>query len=233
MITMEEIMESLKQYSILYAEDESIIRLKLSKELKKYFVEVYVAKDGKEAIELYEKEKPNVLFLDVNMLFFSGLEVAKHVRQKDETLPIVMLTAYTQTDILLEAIELNLCKYLVKPISKRDLDEVFEKLSIKLKENNKDILHLEENYFWHTKSKKLFNNNTRVELTPREMILLELLINNRRQKVSHEEIMALVWEDKFTEEISIDSVKTLMNSLRKKIPKKSIKSVYGSGYIFN
>ena len=62
MITMEEIMESLKQYSILYAEDESIIRLKLSKELKKYFVEVYVAKDGKEAIELYEKEKPNVLF---------------------------------------------------------------------------------------------------------------------------------------------------------------------------
>ena len=224
-------MENLKKYTILYAEDEGIIRLSMGKRLQSYCNNVLLAKDGQEAWNIYVKERPDVLILDINMPYVSGLELAKKVRESNATIPILLLTAYTDTNIFLEAIELNLCKYLVKPVGKVALREALEKISQKLKEKNKSILKLEENYSWDRKDKKLLQNESRVDLTPRETALLELLVNNQHQQVSHEEILAIVWEDKFMEEISKDSVKTLMNSLRKKIPKKSIKSVYGSGYI--
>jgi len=224
-------MEDFKRYTILYAEDEGIIRLNIAKRLKGYCQNVLLAKDGQEAWDIYSKQRPDVLILDINMPFLSGLEVAKRVRASNVDIPIILLTAYTETNIFLEAIELNLCKYLVKPVGKIALKKALEKIYQKLNEQNKTILRLEEHYYWDRKDKKMFQHNVIIELTPRETILFDLLAKHQHQKVSHEEIMAIVWEDKFMDEISINSVKTLMNSLRKKIPKKSIQSVYGSGYI--
>ena len=223
-------MENLKNHTILYAEDEGIIRLNISKRLEEYCHDVLVAKDGQEAWEIYTNKMPDVLILDVNMPHLSGLEVAKKVRNVNSNIPILLLTAYTDTNILLQAVELNLCKYLVKPVGKLALKEALVKISQKLQEYSKELLQLEENYCWDKTNNRLLKNHEKVDLTPRETLLFSLLARHQYQSVSHEEIMAIVWEDKFMEEISIDSVKNLMNSLRKKLPKKCIKSIYGSGY---
>jgi DNA-binding response OmpR family regulator len=223
-------MENLKNYTILYAEDEGIIRLNISKRLKTYCKDVLTVKDGQEAWEVYRKEMPDVLILDINMPHLSGLEVAKKIREINSDIPILLLTAYTDTDMLLQAVELNLCKYLVKPVGKLALKEALVKISQKLYESKKEFLKLEENYIWDKVNNKLYKNQKKVELTPRETTLFSLLARHQQESVSHEEIMAIVWEDKFLDEISIDSVKNLMNVLRKKLPKKCIKSIYGSGY---
>lgn len=223
-------MENLKNYTILYAEDEGIIRLNISKRLKEYCQNVLTVKDGQEAWNLYTKKLPDVLILDINMPYLSGLEVAKKVREINSSIPILLLTAYTDTNILLQAVELNLCKYLVKPVGKVALKEALLKISQKLDENNSEVLHLEENYFWNKGNKRLFKNQEKIKLSPRETTLFSLLAKHQQESVSHEEIMAIVWEDKFIEEISIESVKSLVSNLRKKLPINTIRSVYGQGY---
>lgn len=226
-------MKNLKDYTVLYAEDESIIRLNLSKQLQKYFKKVLVAKDGMEALSLYKKEQVDVLILDIQMPYLSGLDLARKVRDSDETVLIIMLTAHTESHLLLEAVELKLTKYLVKPIGKKDFEEALKLISAELENKSEKFFILSENYYWQKESQELFYDNKKLLLTVRQTILLDLLIKNHRKSVSHEEIMAIVWEDKFMEEISIESVKSLITNLRKKIPKKLIRSIYGKGYMLS
>lgn len=226
-------MERLKHYRALYAEDESIVRMSISKKLQRYFQEVYTAIDGKEALELYTKYKPDVLFLDIDMPHQNGLDVVKHIRRENKTIPIIIITAYTEKTMLLDAIELHLTKYLVKPIHHTNLNETLEKVSQTLNSLSDHIVALSDQYYWDSMKRKLFQNNEAVSLTHRETNLLELLAKKHKTDISHEEIMAYVWEDKFEEEISMDAVKKLVNRLRNKLPEGCLKSIYGRGYILH
>ena len=91
----------LKNYSILYAEDEKGVQKATADYIQRYFKEVYVASDGKEAWELYLKYKPDVLLSDVDMPQMDGLALAHKIREVNASIPIVMITAFTDTDKLL------------------------------------------------------------------------------------------------------------------------------------
>jgi len=223
----------LKDYRILYAEDESIIRINIAQQLEAFFQNVIVAKDGEEALSLFKQKRPNVVMLDINMPKMDGLEVARYIRMIDQNIPIIMLTAYTESTLLLDAIDLHITKYLVKPVSKAKLKEALLEVSKKVKEST--ILHviLAENCHWHKEEKNLYYNGMKIELTLKEKSLLSLLIQKHKQNTSLEEIIAHVWEDKYMEEVSTDTVKKLVSNLRKKLPEKCLKSVYGSGYILS
>jgi len=223
-------MNLLKSSTILYAEDESIIRIEIEQQLQKYFKTVIVAQDGKEALELYKKYQPDVLMLDINMPKIDGISVAKTLRESNTLIPIVILTAYTEVALLLDAVDLQLTKYIVKPLSRTKLHEALEKIEKVLEKNNEDNLILCEGYSWDKVKNILYNNNKIVALTHRELNLFKLLINKHRQTISAEEIMAIVWEDKYIEEISINIIKKLVSNLRKKLPNNCLKSIYGSGY---
>ena len=161
-------MELLKQCTILYAEDESIIRMNLTKQLSQYFKTVYAVKNGEEALEMYKKVSPDVLMLDINMPQLSGLEVAHAVRETNKDIPIVILTAYTESPLLLDAVELNLSKYLVKPISKTKLKEALLKVEESLRLLALDVMKLSNTCFWHKSEKKLYQNKIPIELNSRE-----------------------------------------------------------------
>ncbi|HIP52187.1 MAG TPA: response regulator transcription factor [Campylobacterales bacterium] len=222
-----------KKYSILYAEDNPEVQVEVVEYLQKYFKEVYVANDGKEALKLYSERKVDSLLLDIDMPFVNGLTVAKEVRVLDKTIPIVMLTAFTDTDKLLCATELHLCKYLVKPIDLMGFRNMIKKLLVEIDELQSDRLEISSNYVWNSDSKKLYHNNQLISLSQKEQVLLGLLIEKRSECVTFTEIMALVWEDDFDAEVSIQSVKFQVTLLRKKLPKNSIQNVYGKGYIFS
>jgi len=203
--------EILKNHSILYAEDDKALQLATVEYLQRYFKEVHVASDGKEALELYKKCQPHVLLLDIDMPYVDGLSVAGKVRQSDEGIPIVMMTAFTDTDMLLEATELNLCTYLVKPVKASQFKEALQKVSLKLKSSTKKVFDAQEKG---------------VNLSLKEQTLLDLLAKHPKHCVSFEEIMAVVWEDTFDKEITIDSVKYHVSQLRKKLPNDTIENVY-------
>jgi AmiR/NasT family two-component response regulator len=106
---------------ILIAEDETIIRLDLKQLLERAGFEVCAeAKDGVEAVELSRAEQPDLAVLDVKMPRLDGIEAARQILD-ERPIPIVMLTAYGQTELVSRAVEAGVFGYLVKPFRETDL----------------------------------------------------------------------------------------------------------------
>ena len=224
-------MKNLKRYTIVYAEDETIIRLNVTQMLEEYFKKVIAVSNGKEALKSYRENKADVLMLDISMPLMTGLEVAKVVREENEDIPIIMLTALSDRDTLLDAVDLGLVKYILKPMSNEVFIETLKRLSKVLKYRATDIFWLTLDYSWKSSNQTLFYQEEQIYLTHKERCLLELLIKYYNKVVSYEEIMANVWIDEFEREITIDSVKKLVSNLRKKIPQNSLSNIYGKGYL--
>ena len=226
----ETMLSILQNHSILYVEDEPKIQANITEYLESYFGTVYVASDGKEAVALYEEYHPDALLLDINLPFISGLEVAKHIRQKDQTVKIVMLTAHTEKEKLLTATELKLTKYLIKPIAPKIFKETMELLANELRLNPSRFVNLTSNCIWNKKQKVLRIDDKPLEFSEKEQHLLELLMKHKGTTVSYEDIMIAVWDDAFDKVISLDSVKNQVSHLRKKLPDGCIDTIYGKGY---
>lgn len=106
---------------ILIAEDETIIRLDLRDLLERAgFAVCAEARDGEEAVELARTEKPDLAILDVKMPRLDGIEAARRILG-ERPIPIVMLTAYSQEELVARAVEAGVFGYLVKPFREADL----------------------------------------------------------------------------------------------------------------
>src|SRR5512144_1925693 len=106
---------------ILVAEDETIIRLDLRELLERSGFEVCAeAKDGEEAVALARSERPDLAILDVKMPRLDGIEAARRILE-EHPIPIVMLTAYGQDELVSRAVEAGVFGYLVKPFRESDL----------------------------------------------------------------------------------------------------------------
>ena len=106
---------------VLIAEDETIIRLDLAEMLERAGFEVCAqARDGMEAVELARSEQPDVAVLDVKMPRLDGIEAARRILN-ERPIPIVMLTAYGQDELVSRAVEAGVFGYLVKPFRESDL----------------------------------------------------------------------------------------------------------------
>jgi two-component system, response regulator PdtaR len=106
---------------ILVAEDESIIRLDLRDLLERAGFEVCAeARDGEEAVELARSEQPDLAVMDVKMPKLDGIEAARKILE-ERPIPIVMLTAYGQEELVSRAVEAGVFGYLVKPFREQDL----------------------------------------------------------------------------------------------------------------
>ena len=229
---MNEIKEILSQYSVLYAEDDKNIQTSVAEYLTRYFAQVHIADDGKEALQLYNNLKPDVLFLDIDMPYINGLDISTIVRDRDDNIPIIILTAHTDTDKLLYATELKLCKYLVKPVKPSAFKEALERLSIHFQKTSSSLIYLKDSYSWDKEKKILRQNNLVIALTQKEQALLSLLLSRPNHCITYADIEYYVWDDNYDEVISIQSIKLQVTLLRKKLPKDSIKNVYGKGYIY-
>ena len=106
---------------VLVAEDETIIRLDLRDLLERSGFEVCAeARDGEEAVELARREQPDVAIMDVKMPKLDGIEAARRILD-ERPIPIVMLTAYGQQELVARAVEAGVFGYLVKPFREQDL----------------------------------------------------------------------------------------------------------------
>jgi len=222
-------------HTILYAEDEEQTRLNYTNYLNRFFKEVYSVSNGEDALKQYEKNKPDILLLDINMPKINGLEVAKKIRTKDKKTRIIILTAHLEQDKLLFAAELNLTKYLPKPISRSELKNALNEAVSQLQEfkQDLDLVHLEEGFVWNKKSKKLKSSDVDVKLTKYEMLLLELLASQQNRIFNLDEISLHLWSDVEDLETNTTKLKDIIKRIRKKLPKTAIENIYGAGYKLN
>lgn len=226
-------LETLKQISILYVEDEPETQENVAEYLNHYFANVYLASNGEQALDSYHAHNPDVLILDINLPLLDGLQVAEKIRQKDQVTRIIMLTAHTEKEKLLKATGLKLTKYLVKPVSPKIFKETLLLLAEELANNSTQFVNLCERYRWDRQTEILFLEGVAIELSEKEHRLLKVFIKHKGKSVSYNAIMEGVWDASFKRDISIDSIKNQVSMLRKKLPECSIRSVYGEGYVLN
>jgi response regulator NasT len=105
---------------VLVADDEAIIRLGLRSMLAQMGHEVLLAADGREALNLARASRPDIALLDIRMPNVDGLEVARTLNKR-QAMPIILLTAYSEQDLIQQATELKVQSYLIKPVDERDL----------------------------------------------------------------------------------------------------------------
>jgi len=132
---MELWLEKLKNMTLLYAEDEEGIRKPMANSLSYYLKEVIEAKNGEEGLEMYYAKRPDIILTDLRMPVRDGLYMVKEIRQVDKKTPILMITAHTDKEYLLSAIELKIEKYIIKPVA---LDELLSALRLCIEEIESD-----------------------------------------------------------------------------------------------
>lgn len=218
-------MEKLKDIKILYVDDENFIRQNAVEYLNFYCDRVYEAKDGEEALKMYEKHKPHIIITDIKMPKLNGLDMVRELRKKDKATKVIIATAFLETSYLLDAVELGLVKYLIKPITEDKLLPVLKSCMLDVV-NHESIIIFEEQYSFDILNKTLFFEDKQVMLTKKELLFLELLIKNRQRAVSYDELNNFVWEGFMSE----DAMRSIVRELRKKINKQSIKNISGIGY---
>ena len=227
-------MGSIYPYKILFVEDEKAIRENYITYLKTFFTEVFEAEDGVKAYELYKLKKPDIMIVDINIPKLNGLELLERIRENDYTTKAIMLTAHTDKSFLLKATTLKLTKYLVKPVSRKDLNEALEStINEILKYSVMSIqkIELSENYSWNMELKELKHHNHIIELTNKERTLLELLFSHRNRVFTYEEIFEYVWG--YDESITLNGLKNMIKRLRKKFPENTILNIFNEGYKIN
>lgn len=117
----------LRQTSILFAEDEDDIRETQAEVYNRLFKNVFIAKNGKEAVEIFAKhyKEIDVIITDINMPEYDGLQVAEKIREIAFT-PVILASAYTDSKYTLKAIDLHIEKYLVKPVGMNEIIQAVE-----------------------------------------------------------------------------------------------------------
>jgi AmiR/NasT family two-component response regulator len=115
----------MKKLKILIAEDESLIRMGLKTMLHSLGHEVLPAADGHEALNLFRARSPDLAILDIRMPFTNGLEAAKAM-YRHRPIPILILTAFGEQDLIESAAALPIQGYLIKPVDERDLAAAIE-----------------------------------------------------------------------------------------------------------
>jgi len=226
------LMKTLKSLSILYIEDEDNIRQDMVETLNMLCNKVYPFKCANDAYENYQELRPDIIFSDISLEESSGLEFAKQIRDFDKKIPIILLSAHTDTKYLLDAAKLKLVAYLTKPISfeelKSTLLDAVSEIDI---EEHSAIFSIEKNLVFDTLHKVLYKEDQEVTLTKKELDLLELLIKNHKKTVSIETIKSTLWSDPFY--VSESAFKAVVHKLRSKVGKDTIKNLSGVGYYLN
>ena len=225
-------MDKLKPFKFLYVEDDELIRKGYINYFKTIFENVYESIDGEDAYNLFQEYRPDIILCDINLPKLNGLELIEKIRKVDKDVKIIILTAHADKTKLLQAIPLNLINYLVKPVKKRDLDDVIFEITSDLELNDKDKLRLSNNIYFDKKKNILIDNNTEVNLTKNEIILINILSSKSKANYSLDDILEEFWQFTSQKEMSYDSIRNIIKRLKLKLPEGSIINNYAVGYKF-
>ena len=218
----------IKDLTLLYIEDDPKIQAYLSEFLNCYTSNLHLAQSAEQGEKLYSKINPDIILLDINLPGKSGIDFAREIRTKDKKTRIIISTAYTNKEFLLTAIELELTRYLVKPITSIELSDALIKAANEYSYPNLETsINLGKNFTYDNKHRILRNKEKSILLRKKEMQLLEFFIKHSKRTISYEELQYEVWEDTM---MTKDAVRAQIRNLRKKSHPTIIKNINAIGY---
>jgi len=218
--------------TILLAEDEPALGQIIKESLETRSFNVLLCENGEKAYQTYKSEQPELLVLDVMMPKKDGFTLAKEIRMEDRDIPIIFLTAKSQTQDVVEGFTIGGNDYLKKPFSMEELIVRIHNLLNRVKlQKTSEILKIGEYTFDFPKQTLQYKNEDKTQLTHREAHLLFHLSKNRNEVLERSLILNKLWgnDDFFTAR----SMDVYITKLRKKLKQDSnlqIVNVRGFGY---
>ncbi len=216
---------------VVLAEDEPSLGQIVKESLELRNFEVFLAQDGEEAYQIYQAENPDILVLDVMMPKKDGFTLATEIRQENNKIPIIFLTAKSQAKDVVEGFQHGGNDYLKKPFSMEELivriHALLDRITIK-----HDIERIPiGNYIFNYKKQVLLFEGSLQPLTHKETELLYSLLQHKNNVLDRSFILKKLWgDDDFFNARSMD---VFITKLRKKLKKDSqiqIINIRGYGY---
>lgn len=222
------------RYQILVVEDQKEISEIVSKYLEQEGYGYFLAKDGFEALHIFNNHTIHLVLLDIMMPGIDGFEVLKEIR-KISDVPVIMLTARQEEIDRLKGFDLGADDYVLKPFSVKELMKRIKAFLKRIYHETDEIVYNYQDLSLHTKSMKLYKKDEEIQITAAEYSLLLVLFKNQGQVLTREQLIALAFGSDYEGyDRNIDSY---IKRIRQKIEEDTknpqiLVTKYGAGYIF-
>jgi DNA-binding response OmpR family regulator len=221
---------------VLYIEDELFLGKIVKESLESRGFEVLMESDGAKATGLFKKTNPDICVLDIMLPNKDGFAIADEIRELNEKVPIIFLTAKTQTEDVVRGFTLGGNDYIRKPFS---MEELIVRIQNALRSNKGDHPKpLSDNvsigkYSFQINRQVLRSGSEDRKLSFRESELLKILYENRDKIIDRKDILNLLWgNDSFFNSRNLDVYVTKLRSYLKDDPSLEIITIKGIGYRF-
>jgi len=231
--------EQTKTLSVLLVEDYEPLRREMLEVLEDLFKTVLVASNGEEALALYKDafhdnhSEIDLIISDIQMPNMDGVDLTRNIRNLHEEQAIIILSAHTDKQYLLELINMGISKFITKPLEYNSFLHLLEQESKRIhlskpKIKNEMIVELGMGYTWDNNSFILSKDGEEIKLTKHEILLLQALISKSNSICTTEYIL----DNFYTNGVHMNekNIRNLIFKLRKKLKTNSLESIYGLGY---
>ena len=216
----------LKTLNVLYVDNDDEACQSIGTVLKYYFNNVYIAKNGFEALEIYKGKSCNVLLVDYDMPMMNGFEFLQEVRKENSLIPAVIISSYDDKDKLFNAIKLELVEYFIKPFDHSELKVLFKNILQWMDKKSLLEFKLTDHCIYSFVTKQIINNEKIIDLTSSEHKILEYLLFNENRLIPYDSLIDLNSEDS-----NQKSLVSQIYKIKKKINADIIKNVKNEGYV--
>jgi len=225
--------------NILLVEDDHNFGSILNDYLKLHSYKTTLARNGVEGLEKFKKQIYDMCILDVMMPFKDGFTLAEEIRQIDNQIPLIFLTAKSLKDDMIRGFKIGADDYLVKPFDSEVLllkiKSIFRRKFIENSKKESKIEYTFSDFTFNSKLRTLqFRSEDEITLSPKESKLLNLLLENLNDLTSREEALLKIWnDDNYFTSRSMDVYVTKIRKYLKLDPKISIENIHGKGFKMN
>ena len=221
---------------VLYVEDELFLGKFVRESLESRGFEVLMEEDGAQVIDRFKKDKPDICVLDIMLPNKDGFTIADEIRELDEEVPIIFLTAKTQTEDVVKGFTLGGNDYIRKPFS---MEELIVRMQHLLRQKTEGLQKIQGNtvtmgqFTFQLNRQLLVHGTEEKKLSFRESELLKLLYENRDKIIDRRDILNLLWgNDSFFNSRNLDVYITKLRGFLKADPSLEIITIKGVGYRF-
>jgi two-component system OmpR family response regulator len=224
----------MKSKKILLAEDDNNLGVLLRNYLIAKNYETNLCINGREALELFQKNEFNICIIDIMMPEMDGLTLAKEIRKINQDIPIIFLTARNQKEDIIEGFKTGADDYITKPFS---MEELLYRIEAILRRVTEPVVHKKVEqysigeYSFDTLKQFLTYKDQTIKLTTKESELLELLCRHKNEILERNYALKAIWiDDNYFNARSMDVYITKLRKYLKKDPSVKILNVHGKGY---
>ena len=210
---------------ILVLEDNQALSKVIKTGLEKEGHKVDCFYDGDDALDAISNGY-SCFILDINVPSLDGISILRNIRDYFNDVPVLIISSNHELEKIKTSYEIGCSDYIKKPFF---IYELVQKVKNLCKIENTAI-YFDEDYRYSFVDHVLYEKGQKVVLAKKEILFLELFIQNVHRIVSYDEMETYVWEGEIT---NLDNIRALVKRLRKKLPEESIKIVTGMGYTLN